>query len=517
LPIKNAVSFHSSIEKAERNKELQHHITETYQYDAIDSYTVSSKIPTTRRNVLIQEFANSSRKALITNSKCLTEGVDVPNIDCIVFADPRKSKVDIVQALGRALRKKEGKAWGYVILPVVYDDITHEIDNENYAEIISIIRGLASNDERIIEYFKEKGDKTGTKRVEGSSLFDFNFSAELLDEKDLTAQLQIKIWENLSKFQWMPFEEAREFVRGLNFKSSAEYIDFWRKGKLPDNIPSKPRKAYSDNGFISMPDFLGYESRFQEWMSFKEAREYVRSLGLKSTTEYKKIREDNKLPINIPGNPRKVYEKDWISIGDWLGTGKVADNLKNYRNFEEAREYIRSLNLSSGSDYLKLWRENKLPDDFPAKPEKTYKNSGFISIPDFLGYESRFQQWLSYDEAKEFSRNLKLNSNKDWREFSKTNKKPINIPSSPDKIYKDKGWNGWKEWLGSEEKRLFRNDVASFYDARKFARNLKLKNVKEWILFCKTGNKPNDIPSKPQVRYEGIGWKGWADFLGKEE
>ena len=68
----------------------------------------------------------------------------MPNIDCIVFADPRKSRVDIVQALGRALRKKEGKDWGYVILPVVYDEETGEIDNDNFNEILSIVRGLAA-------------------------------------------------------------------------------------------------------------------------------------------------------------------------------------------------------------------------------------------------------------------------------------------------------------------------------------------------------------------------------------
>jgi len=151
-PIKNAVSFHSSIDKAVRNKELQSYITDTYNYTPIDTFTVSGKMPTTKRNIIVKEFADSP-KALITNARCLTEGVDVPNIDCIVFADPRKSKVDIVQALGRALRKKEGKDWGYVILPVVYDDVTQEIDNENFNEILAIVRGLASNDDRIIEYF----------------------------------------------------------------------------------------------------------------------------------------------------------------------------------------------------------------------------------------------------------------------------------------------------------------------------------------------------------------------------
>lgn len=162
FPIKNAVSFHSSIEKAVRNKELQQHITESYHYDPIDTFTVSGKLPTSKRNGIVQEFARSP-KSLITNARCLTEGVDVPNIDCIVFSDPRKSKVDIVQALGRALRKKEGKNWGYVILPVIYDEETHDIDNENFQEILSVVRGLASNDERIVEYFKDKTEQ-GSKR-----------------------------------------------------------------------------------------------------------------------------------------------------------------------------------------------------------------------------------------------------------------------------------------------------------------------------------------------------------------
>ena len=109
------------------------HITETYNYKPIETYHVSGKLPTTKRNDIVQEFAKSDR-ALITNSRCLTEGVDVPNIDCIVFADPRKSKVDIVQALGRALRKKPGKDWGYVVLPVIYDQTSQEIDNENFQE-----------------------------------------------------------------------------------------------------------------------------------------------------------------------------------------------------------------------------------------------------------------------------------------------------------------------------------------------------------------------------------------------
>ena len=87
--IKNVVSFHSSIERAKRNMGIHSYITSTYGYKPIDTFTVSGKDSTSKRSVIVNEFASSER-ALITNARCLTEGVDVPNIDCIVFSDPRK-------------------------------------------------------------------------------------------------------------------------------------------------------------------------------------------------------------------------------------------------------------------------------------------------------------------------------------------------------------------------------------------------------------------------------------------
>ena len=256
--IKNAVSFHSSIEKAVRNKELQTHITDTYDFQPIDAYTVSGKQGTTKRNEIVKEFAESS-KALITNARCLTEGVDVPNIDCIVFADPRKSKVDIVQALGRALRKKEGKDWGYVVLPVIYDGETNEIDNENFEEILSIVRGLASNDERIVEYFKDK-EQNELKGSKESSQFQLEVVSDYMDEAELTKQLEIRLWEKLSRYEWMPFEEAREVAKALNLKSSTEWKS-WAKSERPSNIPSNPREKYKDQGWVGWYDWLGYEAK----------------------------------------------------------------------------------------------------------------------------------------------------------------------------------------------------------------------------------------------------------------
>ena len=318
LPIKNAVSFHSSIERATRNKEVQKHITETYNFNPIDTYHVSGKLPTTKRNDVVQEFAKSDR-ALITNSRCLTEGVDVPNIDCIVFADPRKSKVDIVQALGRALRKKDGKDFGYVVLPVIYDHTSNEIDNENFQEILNVVRGLAANDERIIEEFKDKSQNSG--RLVGAKEEIFSIDPILLDESELVGNLSIKLWEKLdpkeSRFNWMPFEEAREFVRSLKLKRQEEYWEYIRKEN--HIIPSSPYGVYKDSGWISYPDFLGYKSLFREVLSYIEAKKIVQKYNLKNLVNGEILIKVISLN-DIPKRPSNVYKNNgWITWSDFLG------------------------------------------------------------------------------------------------------------------------------------------------------------------------------------------------------
>ena len=517
LPIKNAVSFHSSIDKALRNKDLQSYITSSYNFEPIDSFTVSSKVATTKRNDIIREFADSSR-ALITNAKCLTEGVDVPNIDCIVFADPRKSKVDIVQALGRALRKKKGKDFGYVILPVLYDDETHEIDNDNYNEIISIVRGLAANDERIIEYFKDKSDKTGAKRIEGSTLFDFNFTADLLDEKELTEQLKIKIWESLSKFNWMEFEEAREYVWSLEINNVKEW-NLYAKSKLkPLNIPSNPQLNYK-NSWVSWGDFLGtgvIAMSKIDYLDFENARKYVQTLGILSQNEWYQRWENKIKNKGIPKYPRGSYKnKGWKTWGDFLGNNKVAYRNINYQQYDKARAYIRELGLKNTNEWLVYCKSGNKPFDIPSNPQNTYKNKGWIDYGDWLGtytIASRNRKYLDYNSARKFVHNLNFKSKKEWLKYCASGELPIYIPSQPDRVYsKFNEWINYSDWLGTE----LISDIIylNFNEAREFAHNLNLKSYKEWRDYCISGNKPLKIPSNPQNTYKNKGWINMADWI----
>ena len=511
--IKNAVSFHSSIEKATRSKELQKYITDTYNYQPIDTYTVSGKIPTTKRNDIVQEFAKSP-KALITNARCLTEGVDVPNIDCIVFADPRKSRVDIVQALGRALRKKDGKDWGYVILPVVYDEVTGEIDNDNFNEILSIVRGLAANDERIIEYFKDKSLGEGSKESSGGPEL-FTMISETLSESDLAEQLSIKIWEKLSRFNWMPFEEARTFVRSLNLKSYEDYKILHRNNKLPKNLPNDIRGTYKNRGFVTMPDFLGYESLFQEWLPFKEAREFIHKLKLKTQKDWYQYCQSGNKHLKIPSAPNQTYKDEgWISLGDWLGSGTISNRDIKYKYFKEAREFARKLNLKSSKEWREYCKTEAKPSDIPNYPSQAYKGKGFISMPDFLGYKNLFQEWLPFEEAREFARKLNLKSTKEWREYCKTEAKPSDIPNYPSQAYKGNGWNGIGDWLGSNIIAYRNKKYLPFEEARAFARSLGFKSEKEWLQFSKTNEMPDNIPAYAKQTYREKGYLSMADWLG---
>ena len=89
---------------------------------------------------------------ILSNARCLSEGIDVPALDAVLFMSPRNSQVDIVQAVGRAMRKAPGKEYGYIVLPVAVpagvDPAAALDDNERFAAVWSVLRALRSHDDR---------------------------------------------------------------------------------------------------------------------------------------------------------------------------------------------------------------------------------------------------------------------------------------------------------------------------------------------------------------------------------
>jgi hypothetical protein len=246
----------------------------------------------------------------------------------------------------------------------------------------------------------------------------------------------------------------------------------------------------------------------KKFRDFESAREFARSLNLKRQKEWLEYCKSGNKPDDIPSAPWHTYKKDYKGMGDWLGTGRIADKDRVYRSFKEAREFVRSLNLKGQKEWIEYCKSGDKPDDIPAALWSTYKKE-WISMRDILGtgnianYNKVFRP---YQEAREFARALKLKGEREWREYCKSGNKPDDIPSHSYSYYK-KEWKGWGDFLG--------NEWRSFESAREFVRKLGLKFRKEWVEYCKSGNKPDDIPIRPEKVYKKE-WKGWRNFLGNE-
>ncbi len=107
------------------------------------------------RNNLLQWLKEEPQKnecRILSNARCLSEGVDVPALDAVIFLTPRKSKVDVVQSVGRVMRKAEGKEYGYIILPVVIKAGTKPEDalndSEAYEMVWGVLQALRAHDDR---------------------------------------------------------------------------------------------------------------------------------------------------------------------------------------------------------------------------------------------------------------------------------------------------------------------------------------------------------------------------------
>jgi predicted helicase len=171
-PMQRAVAFWSKIDESERFAEQFEQVAESYfdqleagpQGDDIIRLAVptrhvdgTSKISSRRADIRwLKETPPDGECRVLTNAKCLTEGVDVPALDAVMFLTPRRSKIDIVQAVGRVMRKPPGKQLGYVILPVAItaglDPATALDQNRDYDAVWEVLQALRAHDERFNAY-----------------------------------------------------------------------------------------------------------------------------------------------------------------------------------------------------------------------------------------------------------------------------------------------------------------------------------------------------------------------------
>jgi hypothetical protein len=155
--LQRIISFHSRVARA---REFANEMPEVIAWmptrqrpkGALWSRHASGEMSAGKRHVLLQHLSrlDDGERGLLTNARCLSEGIDVPTLDGVAFVDPRRSEVDIVQAVGRAIRKSEGKIVGTIVIPVFIEaDANPEtaLDDSSFKPVWDVIQALRAHDE----------------------------------------------------------------------------------------------------------------------------------------------------------------------------------------------------------------------------------------------------------------------------------------------------------------------------------------------------------------------------------
>lgn len=262
-----------------------------------------------------------------------------------------------------------------------------------------------------------------------------------------------------NRYNWFSFEEACEWAKSSGIKSETEWKARSKVGQLPERMPSHPYRTYKSQ-WTGWGNFLGTRTiapQNREWLSFKETREWARTSEARSKTEWCTLSKAGLLPINIPGDPRKVYKGQWTGWGDFLGTGTIATFNREFLPFKEARKFVRTLGIKNLKEWQAFSKAGLLPKNIPSHPDQFYKGQ-FKGWGDWLGtgrISNRNREYLSFKESREWARSSDINSKAAWYARSKAGLLPVNIPGDPREVYKDQ-WNGWGDFLGTGR-------IATFY------------------------------------------------------
>ena len=218
------ITFHSRVALAQEFAENEPRGIAHY-LDGYDVRHVNGKQSSSVRSDVMSGFS-SAPQGLITNARCLTEGVDIPAIDMVAFIDPRQSKVDIVQAVGRAMRKPRGvttKTVGYVSVPLFAG-----VDGESLDDKVPGVGDIPG-----VQYLFRNQRKTSVKKTVLILLTPRRASLSYEDgeSKDINDHGSRKAINRLEKsVDWMrPASNLKAFVKHLG---KYEFFNHYRKGDM---------------------------------------------------------------------------------------------------------------------------------------------------------------------------------------------------------------------------------------------------------------------------------------------
>jgi len=246
-PMRRAVAFCSSIAVSKKITYTYNTATEAYisslpsdkkeQMVSLQSKHIDGTMAAPQRDELLgwlKEDMDENECRILTNVRCLSEGVDVPSLDAVMFLSARNSQVDVVQSVGRVMRKAPNKKYGYIIIPVVVPaDVEADKaldDNERYKVVWTVLNALRAHDDRFnatvnkIELNRKRPSQILVGRPEYS--FDKDGAPSLVNEdapgygnKEIAHQMALQ------------FEQLQNvvFARMVNKVGDRRYWEQWAK------------------------------------------------------------------------------------------------------------------------------------------------------------------------------------------------------------------------------------------------------------------------------------------------
>ncbi|MBP6664125.1 MAG: DEAD/DEAH box helicase [Chitinophagales bacterium] len=245
-PMRRAVAFCSKIKDSQKVTQLFNTLKTNYnktlppnkqtQTVTVESMHVDGTMSAPLREEKLSWLKanndnNNNECRILTNAKCLSEGVDVPSLDAVVFLSARDSQVDVVQSVGRVMRKAPNKKYGYIIIPVVIPaDIEPDRaldDNDKFKVVWTVLNALRAHDDRFnatvnkIELNRKKSDKINVVGVDATGDNTNN------SDNKATSDAKKLIEQQLS----LQFEQLQNvlFARMVQKVGDRRYWEQWAK------------------------------------------------------------------------------------------------------------------------------------------------------------------------------------------------------------------------------------------------------------------------------------------------
>ena len=360
------------------------------QLPDFNTFHVNGTMTTSVREGIMNEFKNSD-SSVISNARCLTEGVNLPAVDMVAFMSPRKSKVDIVQATGRAMRKdphNPDKTLGYILVPLYLEITTGESIEEavakaDFSEVWNVLQALQEQDEvladiiRQIQEDKGKGNADGGVIVDSIDILGVDISLKTLQES-ITAVCIDKLG-----FTWdMRYGELIKYKEQFG---DCNVPHAWTENKPLNKWVTKLRANYKNKKLsedrIKRLEEIGFEWKLISYIPSK--------LPWKKMFELLKEYKDEHGHCNVPD---RWLENKHLSY--WVSTQR-----RTYRKGKLTKDCIKRLE-EIGFEWgqpLQSWEESY-------NALKVYKdNHGDCNVPLIPNENKRLGKWVIRQRTEKLS------------------------------------------------------------------------------------------------------------------